>query len=110
MKLRSFGLKSIFLSVAKGVLMVTLGSGALYASNTSIDDLLVEAKSKHSGGDYEGAARLYKQIIDMDNNHHEARKGLATVLIHAQTKEQLSEESDALKAVLDPTAQEPIVE
>lgn len=100
--MKQWRLQSMCRRVAVGLLMSALFAPGVYADTRPIDDLLVEAKSKHVAGDYEGAAKIYKQIIELDANHHEARKGLATVLIHAQTKEQLSEESDALKAVLDP--------
>lgn len=94
-------------------LMCTLWMPWIYAENSPnllIDTLLKEAKARHAEGDYKRAAITYKQILDLDTEHQEARVGLAAVLMHAQTEAHFSDESDALKALIEGEALEAAIE
>lgn len=97
-------------SITMGFLVCALWIPLIYAENSSIDALLIEANTKHAQKDYEGAAMAYKQILDLDVDHREARVGLAAVLMHAQKESHFSDESDALKALLAPESTESLLE
>lgn len=89
--------------------VISLGlflSPQLSANAAAINTLLQEAKVLASKGDYEGAAKIYHQVLALDRTHSEARQGLSTALMNAQIKEPEAEETDALKAVLSQNAKE----
>jgi thioredoxin-like negative regulator of GroEL len=75
-----------------------------------IELMLNDAKVKVAQGDHKGAATLYSQILELDANHREARVQLSSVLIQAQMEAPHSDESDALKALLEPKDAKPLVE
>lgn len=105
MKLK-LGLRGMYRQVAIGILSGLLCSPCVYAhiSSVSVSDLLVEAKSKYAEGDHEGAANAYKQILEVDADHREARLGLAKVLMKAEVEAHHSDQSDAVKAVVERTS------
>ncbi len=93
-----------------GLVACLLTSGAYADTTDKIELMLNDAKAKVAQGDHKGAATLYSQILELDPNHREARVQLSTTLIEAQMAAPHSDESDALKAVLEPKDAKPLVE
>lgn len=87
-----------------------LASGVYADTSDKIELMLNDAKAKTAQGDHKGAATLYSQILALDPTHREARVQLSTTLIEAQMEAPHSDESDALKAVLEPKDTKPLVE
>jgi site-specific recombinase XerD len=70
------------------------------AANT-VEQYLQQARTKLGEGDLTTAAVFYHKVIQLDENHFQARKELASVLMQAKMQDPHSDHSEAELAILE---------
>jgi len=81
------------------ILLMTMSS-LVWAGETA-DSLLREARESVKQGDLIYAARTYKEVLILEPDNHEARRGLASVIIAGQMNEPHAEEAEPLATMLE---------